>query len=100
MNGEKKDSTIWHTLNKDTLTTDLSYYFNNGAQIYYRLAPVNGTGASNPGLRASNEVLVTIPKKTSAPNVAVNGSKFSIAVKKGMAYRKLNSDGVMSDWIT
>lgn len=96
----KIGSTSWHTVNQDTLATELWAYFSNGAQLCYRLAPVNGTGISDPGLRGSNEVTVSIPKKSAAPSITVNGSKFSIALNKGIAYRKLISDGVYSDWIT
>lgn len=95
----KKGSSTWHTVNTATLATELSYYFTNGAQICFRLAPVNGTGITSSGLRASNEVTVTIPKKTAAPAITVDGSRFRIQVKKGMAYRKLNADGTFTDWI-
>ncbi len=94
----KKNSSTWQTVNQDTHSSDLSFYYTNGLQIYYRLAPVNGTGSSNPGLRPSKEVSVSIPKKTTAPAITVNGSKFSIAVKKGMSYRKVNDDGTTTDW--
>ena len=96
----KKGSSIWKELNIDTHNAEISHYFTNGAQLYYRLAPVNGTGSLSPGMRASKEVLLTIPKKTAAPDVKVNGSRFSIPVSRGMAYRKLSSDGSMSEWIT
>ena len=93
----KKNSTIWSTVIESTLADELSNYFTKGIQLYFRLAPVNGSNTS-VGVRASKEVAVTIPKKTTAPTITVNGSKFSLAVKKGMAYRKVNSDGTMSDW--
>lgn len=94
----KKGSSSWNSLNTDTMVTDLNYYYANGAQICYRLIPVNGTGIMNAGLRPSNEVTISIPKKIAAPNVTVNGSKFSITTKKGMSYRKVYSDGTMSAW--
>lgn len=93
----KKGSTIWKPVNENTLAEELSFYYTNGAQLYYRLAPVNGIG-TNPGLRSSKEVAVSIPKKTAAPTITVNGSKFSIAVKKGMSYRRVNNDGTMTLW--
>ncbi len=96
----KKGSTTWRILNTDTHNSELSYYYTNGAQLYYRLAPVNGTGSLTPGLRASNEIALTIPKRAAAPSISINGSKFSIPVKKGMAYRKKNRDGTMSEWVT
>lgn len=95
----KKGSTIWNTVNISTLPKELSYLTANGATVYFRLEPVNGTGASKLGFRASKEVTVTIPKKTNAPQITINGSAFSIAVKKGMAYRTVNSDGTTTDWI-
>lgn len=97
---KKKGSSTWKTLDPAAHAAEVSRYFNNGAQLCYRLAPVNGTGSGSPGLRASKEIILTIPKKTSAPTIKVNGSKFTIPVKKGMAYRKINSDGTMTDWTT
>ncbi len=94
----KKGSSVWKVVNEATHNAELSNYFTNGVQLYYRLAPVNGTGSLNPGLRASKEVLLTIPKKTPAPKITVNSSQFSIPVKKGMEYRKLIGEGNMSEW--
>ncbi len=94
----KKDSSIWNTVNTDILSSQLSRLNNNGAIVCFRLAPVNGTSISNVGFRPSKEVSVTIPKKANAPSVIINGSKFCIAVKKGMAYRTVNSDGSTTDW--
>ncbi len=96
----KKGSSVWKVLNADTHNAEISNYFTNGIQLYYRLAPVNGTGSLSPGMRASNEAFLTVPKKAAAPSITVNGSRFSIPVKRGMAYRKLNSDGSMSEWTT
>ncbi len=94
----KNGSTVWNIVNTATLSTELSYLYNNGATVYFRLAPVNGTAITNVGSRASKEVAVAIPKKDSAPQITIDGSRFSIAVKKGMAYRTVNSDGTYSDW--
>lgn len=95
----KKDSATWTTvpctngsIDYDALSESLGFLYTKGATIYFRLAPVNGTGSS-VGLRASKEISVSIPKKTSAPSVKVDGSKFIIAVKSGMAYRLVDSDG-------
>jgi hypothetical protein len=96
----KKGSSTWKTLDPAAHPAEVSRYFNDGAQLCYRLAPVNGTGSGSPGLRASSEVTLTIPKKTTAPNITINGSKFTIPAKKGMAYRKINSDGTITDWTT
>ncbi len=94
----KKGSTTWNTVNTDTISTELSLLYANGATVYFRLAPVNGSGTANVGFRPSKEVTITIPKKAAAPQVSINGSKFTIAVKKGMAYRTVNSDGTTTDW--
>ncbi len=95
----KKGSLSWNTVNTATLTNELSALNNNGATIYFRLAPINGTSNTYVGFRASKEVSITIPKKAAAPNITVDGSKFGISVKKGMAYRFVNNDGTSSDWI-
>lgn len=95
----KKDSTVWNNVNIATLPTELSYLYNNGASLVFRLAPVNGNSGTNAGLRPSKEVSVKIPKKTNAPAINVDGSRFSIPMKKGMAYRIVNSDGTTSDWV-
>lgn len=94
----KSGSTTWNIVNTDTISKEVSYLYNHGAMVYFRLAPVNGTDASNVGFRASKEASLTIPKRTNAPSVSIDGSTFSIAVKKGMAYRTVDSDGVTSDW--
>lgn len=96
----KKDSSTWNTVNTATLSTELSYLYTNGATVNFRLAPINGTAITDIGLRASKEVAVGIAKKVPAPAIEINGSKFSIAVKKGMAYRTVNSDGTTTEWTT
>lgn len=93
----KKGSTTWNRVNANTLSDELNAYYTNGIQLYFRLAPVNGSG-TYAGLRPSKEVSVTIPKRTAAPKVTVNGSKFIIPVKKGMSYRRVYEDGTMSQW--
>lgn len=96
----KKGSTIWNTVDTGTIATELSYLYNNGATVYFRLAPVNGTSVTNVGYRASKEVTITIPKRVSAPTITIDGSKFLIAIKKNMAYRTVYSDSTTSDWTT
>lgn len=95
----KKDSTVWKNVNMATFHNEISYLFNNGATLVFRLAPVNGSGRFDAGLRPSKEVTVKIPKKADAPVITVDGSRFSISLKKGMAYRLINSDGSVTDWI-
>ncbi len=96
----KKGSTTWKTVDNNTIASELSLLYSNGATVYFRLALVNGTGINNVGFRPSKEVTITIPKKPSAPNITINGSRFSIEVKKGMAYRTVNKDGSATEWIT
>ncbi len=95
----KKGSTTWNTVNTATISQEMTNLYSNGATVYFRLAPVNGSGITNVGFRPSKEVAITIPKKAAAPAVSINGSKFSIAVKKGMAYRTMGPDGTATDWI-
>ena len=96
----KKGSTTWNTVNVSTISTEMNQLSTNGATIYFRLAPINGTGSANVGYRPSKEITITITKKASAPSIKIDGSVFSIAVKKGMAYRTVNSDETTSDWVT
>lgn len=95
----KKGSTVWNPVNTNTISNQMSLMYANGATVYFRLSPINGTGITNIGFRPSKEVTITIPKKASAPSVVINGSKFTIAVKKGMAYRTLQNDGSATDWV-
>ena len=96
----KKGSTIWNTVDTSALPTEISYLYNNGAILYFRLAPINGTSPTNVGFRPSKEVTVSIPKKMTSPTITINGSAFTIPVKKGMAYRTVYSDSTTSDWTT
>ncbi|HWT27656.1 MAG TPA: hypothetical protein VN131_06925, partial [Mobilitalea sp.] len=94
----KKGSSTWKTVDANTIAKEMSYLYTNGATVVFRLAPTNGTSATDYGFRASNEATVIITKKTAAPSITVNGSRFLIAAKKGMAYRTVNSDGTETDW--
>ncbi len=96
----KDGSSTWNVVDLSTFAAQLSYLFNNGATLRFRLAPVNGTSSTAVGARASKEVSVTITKKASAPSASINGSTFTIAVKKGMAYRTVNADSTTTDWTT
>ena len=96
----KKGSTTWKAVDNNTIASEISLLYANGAIVYFRLAPLNGTSITNIGFRPSREASITIPKKPAAPNITINGSKFSISLKKGMAYRTVNKDGTTTDWIT
>lgn len=95
----KKNSTSWNTVDTSTISTELSYLYNNGATVLFRLAPTNGTSITNVGSRPSKEISVTIPKRTNAPTISIDGSKLVIPIKKGMAYRTVKTDGGASDWV-
>jgi hypothetical protein len=94
----KKDSTVWNTVNTGTLSSELSSFYGKGATVYFRLAPINGTSNTDVGCRASKEVAVSIPKRIDAPKVTIDGSKFTLNVKKGVAYRTVNEDGTVTEW--
>jgi len=96
----KRDSMVWNTVNMNTLSTELGYLYTNGATICFRLAPINGTSNIDVGCRASTEVSVIIPKKTAAPSIAINGSKFLITAKKGITYRTKYDDESVTAWET
>lgn len=96
----KDGSSTWNVVDSSTFAAQLGYLFNNGATLRFRLAPVNGTSSTAVGARASKEVSVSITKKASAPSASINGSNFTIAVKKGMAYRTVNADSTATDWTT
>lgn len=95
----KNGTYIWKTVNMATINQELEYLYNNGATVYFRLAPVNGDGNS-VGMRASKEVSVTIKKKSDAPKVTIDGSKFTIDSVGGLVYRIVNPDGSTSDWLS
>lgn len=59
----------------------------SGAKIYVRIPQEKGTSASNPGIRQSKEVLVTIAKRATAPKVALNVTKYTLSTKDTMEYR-------------
>ena len=97
----KKDSYIWNTVNTDTFASQLEMLCTQGAAIYLRLAPTNGyivNGTLTESARPSKEISITVPKKTAAPNILINGSKFSIQLDKNMAYRTVASDGTLGEW--
>lgn len=96
----KKNSPIWQRVHLSTLETELSYYYTHGASLVFRLASVNGVSETDTGMRPSNEVTVTIPKRTAAPSVKINGSSFSLKVNKGVTYRTVKDDGTFSNWVT
>lgn len=82
------ESTVQNNLAR--LKKDLETLYTNGCSIVFRLAPVKGT-AADAGQRPSREVSVSIPKKSAAPSITVDGSKLGIAVKSGMEYREVGT---------
>ena len=99
----KKDSYIWNSVSIDTFPRELEMLSTQGATVYLRLASVTGNtlrGTVNAGERPSKEVAITIPKKTQAPSIIINGSKFFIPVTKNLAYRVVLEDGTTTEWQT
>ncbi len=99
----KKDSYIWTLVNSSSIGKELEKLSTQGATVYFRLAPVNGktsNGIIEAGERPSKEIAITIPKKTAAPTITINGSKFYIPVSKNMAYRVVSANGTTSEWTT
>lgn len=97
----KKDSYIWNTVNTNTFASQLEMLCTQGATVYLRLAPTNSyliNGSLTEGERQSKEISIVIPKKTAAPNIVINGSKFSIQADKNLAYRAVESDGTLGEW--
>lgn len=96
----KNGSSSWNTItaasNYDVKTDDFSYLKENGAKLYFRLAPKAGNN-SDAGYRAGKEVAVSIPAKKAAPAVTVNASAFTVPLKSGMAYRTVavEADGTL-----
>ncbi len=62
-----------------------------GAKIYIGLTGKNGTGIDDMGARPCKEVLITIPKKASAPNVKINISKLTFNTRETMEYQVVGS---------
>ena len=99
----KKDSYLWNTVDIVTFPNELEMLCTQGATLYLRLAPTNGFSAGDTlyaGERPSKEVLLSVPKKTTAPTINIDGSKFLIPATKNMSYRTVRADGTLSDWIT
>lgn len=99
----KKDSYLWTDVNSSTIGQELGYLSTQGATVYLRLAAINGrtsNGVLDTGERPSKEIVITIPKKLSAPVITINGSKFYIPVSKNMAYRIVSSNGTTTEWTT
>ncbi len=82
----------WSYWAEGTTNTSLAYLKENGATLYFRLAPENGNSVSNTGKRASKEVSVKVSAKKAAPTVNVDASKFTIPLDNKMSYRVLTLD--------
>ena len=75
----------------------------SGAKLYVRIPQTKGTSATDTGERSSKEVLVTIPKRASAPKVSLNVSKLTLSTKDTMEYKIYSIGGVLTEnrnWIT
>ncbi|MBO4496589.1 MAG: hypothetical protein J5739_00130 [Lachnospiraceae bacterium] len=62
-----------------------------GAKIYIGLTGKNGTGIDDMGARPCKEVLITIPKKASAPNIKLNTTKLTFNTRETMEYQLVGS---------
>lgn len=91
---KKKEALRWTDFpqSADAFSDTLYSLCSNGAVLSFRLAPVNGNG-TNPGLRPSKEVLVSVKKKTAAPTVKLDDAKMALYVVKGMEYRYCDENG-------
>ena len=86
---------------------DVRKYVAYGAQITFRIKPVNNpsvsTGSALVNLgRASKEVKVTYKKQANAPKVTINGVTKEIKLTKTHEYRVFNVSGssiTYGDWI-
>lgn len=99
----KNNTTTWKEWNLNTESKDLSHLIVNGATLYFRLAPTAGNSNTDTGYRASKEVTVKIPAKTTAPAISINPSAFTVPLQSGMDYRYVivDTDGSVvssGDW--
>ena len=93
----RKVGTInWKPYNAATMKKELDPFYNNGATLYFRVSGKNGTSVQDPGVPPSNESAIKISKRTNAPSIIIDGSRFIVTLKKGMAYKRTVSD----DWTT
>lgn len=87
----KNGVTEWKEWNTTTTNNQLAYLKENGATLYFRLKPVNGS-ATDAGKRASKEVSVKVSAKKVAPTVKVDASRFTVPLVAKMSYRVLDVD--------
>lgn len=88
---------------KSISNLNLTWYTNKGTSLSFRIAPSSVVGIGtltegvyvNTGARASKEVKITYKKRDNAPTVKVDGSRYTINLKKGQEY-KVGTDG---QWI-
>ena len=76
----------WSYWAEGTTNTSLAYLKENGATLYFRLAPENGNSVSNTGKRASKEVSVKVSAKKAAPTVNGDASQVSMRGDKKKTY--------------
>lgn len=85
---KKVGSSVWKQTTETTIQKELKAFYHNGASLIFRVKSTPGTSAEQTGNCASKEVSVKIPKRTSAPTILLDGSKFTVNLKSGMAYKK------------
>lgn len=84
-------SSQWTTYDATSFGKELETLALKGATLYFRTVQVKGN-ASNPGVRPSKEVKVTVSRRAAAPSVTVDGSTLQLKGKTTMEYKKSSED--------
>ncbi len=86
----KKDCYVWNTVSAGSAGEFISTTFEDmrtkGGRIIVRTAPTNGSGASNSGIRPSNEYSLVVPKRSAAPSVRINPVTMTVNTSAAMEY--------------
>lgn len=89
----KSSNYNWTTVSLDTsgesykaFAKKVESFRTQGAKLVFRSAPVDGTSASEPGMRPGKEITVSIPKRDAAPSLTVNIRKTVANTKDTMEY--------------
>lgn len=93
----KATSYEWYTVKLDDASKENSDFCSEmeklrvaGGSIYVRLKQTPGRldadGVFQPGMRQSKEIKVSIPKRSNAPKITVDGARLTVNTKKTMEY--------------
>lgn len=79
------------------LAKSLSYYVNDmtTSKIYFRTGAQKGSSVTSAGVRPSKVYVLSIPKKSTAPTIKIDGKSLCATVPAGVQYRVVGSG---SDW--